>query len=221
MAVLLHIDTAGTLGSIAVSRENEVLIEKQNSNQMDHATWIHTAVEDALQTIGITLSALDACSVTIGPGSYTGLRVGLSTAKGYCYALQKPLITIPTLQLMASVIHADSSAWICPMIDARRMEVFYALYNDNLQELQPAQALVLDAHSFAGELVTRKIIYCGDGADKFKTCCSSSNASFSPAKATAAAMVPLALKKFSAKDFADVAYATPLYGKEFYTLPKS
>ena len=89
MAVLLHIDTAGTLGSIAVSNENEVLIEKQNSNQMDHATWIHTAVEEALQTIGITLSALDACSVTIGPGSYTGLRVGLSTAKGYCFAGQK------------------------------------------------------------------------------------------------------------------------------------
>ena len=221
MALLLHIDTAGPLGSIAISSENELLIEQQNSNQMDHATWIHFAVEEALQTIGITLSTLDACSVTIGPGSYTGLRVGLSTAKGYCYALQKPLITIPTLQLMASVIHADSSSWICPMIDARRMEVFYALYDDNLQELQPAQALVLDAHSFETELATRKIIFCGDGADKFKTCCSSSNASFSSTKATAAAMVPLALKKFSAKDFADVAYATPLYGKEFYTQPKS
>ena len=221
MALLLHIDTAGTLGSIAVSNENEVLIEKQNSNQMDHATWIHTAIEEALQTIDRTLSALDACSVTIGPGSYTGLRVGLSTAKGYCYALQKPLITIPTLQLMASVIHAEPSSWICPMIDARRMEVFYALYDANLQELKPAQSLVLDAHSFAWELATRKIIFCGDGSDKFKSLCSSSNASFSPAIATAADMVPLALKKLSGKDFADLAYATPLYGKEFYTLPKS
>lgn len=221
MALLLHIDTAGPLGSIAISREQEVLIEKQNSNQLDHATWIHTAIEEALKTIELRLDAIDGYSVTIGPGSYTGLRVGLSTVKGYCYALQKPLLTIPTLQLMASVVKAESSYEICPMIDARRMEVFYALYDIDLNEVQPAQALVLDDNSFATALSAQKIIFCGDGAEKFKPLVSSPNASFSSEIATATAMVPLALKKFTSKDFADLAYATPLYGKEFYTLPKS
>ena len=132
MSFVLHIDTAGQTASIAISANDTVLVEKLNANQFDHASWIHTALQEAMREANLSLEKIDAISVTIGPGSYTGLRVGLSTAKGLCYALEKPLITIPTLQLMASVIECDTNTWICPMIDARRMEVYYALYDQTL-----------------------------------------------------------------------------------------
>ena len=221
MSFVLHIDTAGQIASIAISANDTLLVEKLNANQFDHASWIHSALQEAMHEINLSLDKLDAVSVTIGPGSYTGLRVGLSTAKGLCYALEKPLITIPTLQLMASVVECDSNAWICPMIDARRMEVYYAIYDTSLQEIQPAQALILNAESFLAELETHNIIFCGNGMEKFKPLCSSDKASFSTASATAAAMISIALGKFLKKEFADLAYCTPLYVKEFYSGSKS
>ena len=221
MSFVLHIDTAGQTASIAISANDTLLVEKLNANQFDHASWIHTALQEAMREANLLLEKINAISVTIGPGSYTGLRVGLSTAKGLCYALEKPLITIPTLQLMASVIECDTNTWICPMIDARRMEVYYALYDQILNEIQPAQALILDAASFSVELEKQKFIFCGSGADKFKPLCLSKNASFSTASATAAAMIPIALGKFLKKEFADLAYCTPLYVKEFYSGSRS
>ncbi|MEY3325019.1 MAG: tRNA ((37)-N6)-threonylcarbamoyltransferase complex dimerization subunit type 1 TsaB [Bacteroidota bacterium] len=221
MSFILHIDTAGQTASIAISANDTLLVEKLNTNQFDHASWIHTAIQEAMLEVNLPLEKLDAISVTIGPGSYTGLRVGLSTAKGLCYALEKPLITIPTLQLMASVIECNTNTWICPMIDARRMEVYYAMYDQALNEIQPAQALILNTESFLAELETHKIIFCGNGMEKFKPLCSSANASFSSASATAAAMIPIALGKLLKKEFADLAYCTPLYVKEFYSGSKS
>ena len=221
MSFILHIDTAGQTASIAISANDTLLVEKLNTNQFDHASWIHTAIQEAMLEVNLPLEKLDAISVTIGPGSYTGLRVGLSTAKGLCYALEKPLITIPTLQLMASVVECNTNTWICPMIDARRMEVYYAIYNASLQEIQPAQALTLNAESFLAELEIHKIIFCGNGMEKFKPLCSSVKARFSSASATAAAMMPIALGKLLKKEFADLAYCTPLYVKEFYSGSKS
>ncbi len=221
MSFILHIDTAGQTASIAISANDQLLVEKLNANQFDHAAWIHTAIQEAMREANLLLEKLEAVSVTIGPGSYTGLRVGLSTAKGFCYALEKPLITIPTLQLMASVVECDTNSWICPMIDARRMEVYYALYNHALNEIQPAQALILDATSFSVELEKQKIIFSGDGSDKLKPLCHADNARFSTAAATAAAMIPIASGKFLKKEFADLAYCTPLYVKEFYSGSKS
>ena len=115
MSFILHIDTAGQTASIAISANDTLLVEKLNTNQFDHASWIHTAIQEAMLEVNLPLEKLDAISVTIGPGSYTGLRVGLSTAKGLCYALEKPLITIPTLQLMASVVECNTNTWICPI----------------------------------------------------------------------------------------------------------
>jgi tRNA threonylcarbamoyladenosine biosynthesis protein TsaB len=221
MSFVLHIDTAGQTASIAISANETLLVEKLNANQLDHASWIHCAIQEAMHEINLSLDKLDAVSVTIGPGSYTGLRVGLSTAKGLCFALEKPLITIPTLQLMASVVECNIDSWICPMIDARRMEVYYALYDKSLHEIQPAQALILDETSFRAELEKQKIIFCGNGIDKFKPLTVSGNASFSTASATAKAMIPIALLKLVKKEFADLAYCTPLYVKEFYNGPKS
>lgn len=221
MSFVLHIDTAGQTASIALSANDTLLVEKLNANQFDHASWIHTAIQEAMREANLSLEKIDAISVTIGPGSYTGLRVGLSTAKGLCYALEKPLITIPTLQLMASVIECDTNTWICPMVDARRMEVYYAMYDQALNEIQPAQALILNTESFLAELQTYKIIFCGNGMEKFKPLCPSANASFSSDSATAAAMIPIALVKLLKKEFADLAYCTPLYVKEFYSGSRS
>lgn len=221
MSVLLHIDTAGEVGSIAVSKNEQLLGEKTNMQQVDHATWIHTAIEQLLQEVNYSLPQLDAISVTIGPGSYTGLRVGLSTAKGLCYALQKPLIAIPTLELMASAVKCEPQEWIAPMIDARRMEVYTALYDASLQVLQPAQALLIDAESFASMLQTQKVVFTGNGMEKFKKLCTAPTARFVVTQSLASAMIPLALDRFIKKDFAELAYTEPLYVKAFYTVPKS
>lgn len=217
MKKLLHIDTSGGLASIAISQELACLIEKTNDRLQDHATWIHTAIQEAATATGISLHELDGISVTIGPGSYTGLRVGLSTAKGLCYALQKPLLTIPTLELMASVIPVTTGELICPMIDARRMEVFTALYDAACKEMQPAHALILEATSFGTILDKHPIVFCGDGAIKFKAICTHANARFENKVATAKNQIALAHKKFTAAVFADLAYTEPLYVKEFYT----
>jgi len=217
MKKLLHIDTSGALASIAISQELECLIEKTNDRLQDHATWIHTAIQEAATASGISLHELDGISVTIGPGSYTGLRVGLSTAKGLCYALQKPLLTIPTLELMASVIPVTAGELICPMIDARRMEVFTALYDATCKEMQPAHALILEATSFVTVLDKHPIVFCGDGAIKFKAICTYANARFENKVATAKNQIALAHKKFTDAVFADLAYTEPLYVKEFYT----
>jgi len=220
MKKLLHIDTSRTLASIAFSQDWDCVIEKTNDRQQDHASWIHSAIQEAADVCGISLTALDGISVTIGPGSYTGLRVGLSTAKGFCYALQKPLITIPTLELMATVIPVTTGELICPMIDARRMEVYTALYDATYNEIQPAHALILEANCFEAYLHTEPVLFCGDGSIKFKSICTHPNARFLDNIATAKNQIALAVKRFTASNFADLAYSAPLYVKEFYT-PRS
>ncbi len=217
MIKLLHIDTSGALASIAFSQNDQCLLEKTNDRLQDHATWIHSAIQEGSTACGISLNELDGVSVTIGPGSYTGLRVGLSTAKGFCYALQKPLLTIPTLELMASVIPSTADQLICPMIDARRMEVYTALYDAARNEIQPAHALILEPNCFDAVLQKQTVLYCGNGAVKFKSLCTHPNAHFVDSTATAKNQIRLALQKLRNNDFADLAYQDPLYVKEFYT----
>lgn len=215
MTTLLHIDCACAVAAVALSCDETVIGEYSNDRQNDHAAWIHTAIRSLLQEQGQSVNQLDAIAVTIGPGSYTGLRVGLATAKGLCFALQKPLITIPSLELLASVATVPEGALVCSMIDARRMEVYCALYDHLLQELRPPRPLILDEHSFEEELSKKKIIFCGDANEKFYKVNPHANAFFESRMATAHDMVPLATKRFVKKDFADLAYSTPLYLKEF------
>jgi len=226
MAILLHIDTALEIASVALSIDERCIDEKTNIIQNDHAAWLHTAIEELLKNNSYEPRDLDAIAVTIGPGSYTGLRVGLSTAKGLCYALQKPLLTLSSLELLASVVtipkeraeaSLNPSVLICPLIDARRMEVYYALYDQTLTQLVPPAALVLDQNSFAETLHGKKIIFCGNATEKFKKVCPHPHAQYSAQPAGAREMTPLAFKKYVKKEFADLAYSAPLYIKEFET----
>ena len=230
MSLILNIDTATDFASICLGKGNDVLCYAENKEQKNHASFLQPAIQQMMDEVGYTLQNIDAIAVTIGPGSYTGLRVGLASAKGLCFALNKPLIALNTLQVISNsviknlelginenVIMPNSQFLFCPMIDARRMEVFTALYTANLNEVLPTQALILDEKSFAVELMENEIVFCGNGCAKFQNILKNDNASFSSVQYSAKNMIGLSFKKFIEKDFADLAYSSPFYGKEFYT----
>ncbi len=234
MPLLLNIDTATEHASVCISRGKEVLGMKQSQDQKNHASFIQPAIKEVMTATGYQLSAVHAVSVTAGPGSYTGLRVGLATAKGLCYALKKPLILISTLEVMAlaaiETVNDKREApgkkneiqdfLFCPMIDARRMEVFMALYDDLLQPLLRPAAIILNKNSFAEELSNHTIIFCGSGSIKMQKIIQHPNAFFITAIHNAGNLAVLAAKAFSLSRFADLAYSEPLYLKEFFTAAK-
>jgi tRNA threonylcarbamoyladenosine biosynthesis protein TsaB len=217
MAIILNIDTSVETASVCLSDKTEVIKLAINENQKDHAAWLHTAVRDLLKDAGLPVSDLNAVGISIGPGSYTGLRIGLSTAKGLCYALQIPLICINTLQMMANAVKKESAGFICPLIDARRMEVFSAVYNKSLDEIVKPFAMIVDKNSFVDLLSSGKVIFCGNGSKKLRNVLFHENAIFTDSIATAADLSPLAYKYFQEKKFAGLAYTEPLYIKEFYS----
>lgn len=217
MNVILNIDTALNSASVCLAKDAEILSLVINDNQTDHASWLHTAIAELLQKNDYTIHELNAVAVSIGPGSYTGLRVGLSAAKGLCYALNIPLIAISTLKLIANAAKAEADTLICPMIDARRMEVFTAVYDKELREIYPSHAMLLDETIFAPELATHKIIFCGTGSKKLQPLLSGKNAVFSETKSNASHLAALSIASYNDNDFADLAYLEPLYIKEFYS----
>ena len=217
MMLILNIETAVDTASVCLADGSHLLSIMKNENKKDHAAWLHPAIENTMKKTTYKLPDLAAIAVSIGPGSYTGLRIGLAAAKGLCYALQKPLITINTLQVMALAAIGYATDLICPMIDARRMEVFTGLFNKSLKTVMEPTALVIDEKSFAEQLVKQKILFFGTGSEKFKTICKDSNAVFENIHFDASNMVMLSEKQFTAKEFADLAYAEPLYLKEFFT----
>lgn len=160
---------------------------------------------------------LAAVAVSTGPGSYTGLRVGLSAAKGLCYALSIPLIGINTLQMMAAAAQENTSELLCPMIDARRMEVFTAIYDQSLQKVLPPTNMILDENSFADRLTENPILFFGNGSKKAEGIINHPNARFADVSATAENMVALAAEKFKREEFLDLAYSEPYYGKDFHS----
>lgn len=228
MALILNIDTATEIASICLARGGAAISVMLNREQKDHAGWVQSAVAAMVQETKINLQEIEAVAVTEGPGSYTGLRVGMATAKGLCYALGVPLITESTLKVIAhatrrgadlsSAQPANLATLLCPMIDARRMEVFTAVYSLDLEELIPGGALILDNNSFNKELENNRLIFCGSGSVKWKPLCKHSNAMFYEGSGhTAANLALLAEQKFNNNSWADLAYAEPAYLKEFYT----
>ncbi|HJS54489.1 MAG TPA: tRNA (adenosine(37)-N6)-threonylcarbamoyltransferase complex dimerization subunit type 1 TsaB [Chitinophagaceae bacterium] len=220
MALILNIDTAIDTASIGLAKNGEVLTIEKNEAQKDHSAWLHIAIKKVFNKNGLEIKLIDAVAVTGGPGSYTGLRIGMSTAKGICYALKKPLISLNTLLVMANGAKNETTGLLCPMIDARRMEVFAAIYSRDLEVIREPAAITLDEQSFDKELATHSICFFGNGSDKFREIKKHRQAYFKDIKTDAVSMISLSEMKFEKQEFADLAYAEPLYLKEFYTPPK-
>jgi tRNA threonylcarbamoyladenosine biosynthesis protein TsaB len=211
--------------AICIAEDKDVIAVKRNSRQTDHAAWIHTAINDMLSEAGKTIGELSAVAVTSGPGSYTGLRVGMATAKGLCYALNLPLITESTLKLLAYRAKKGIPAMgvyslpllICPMVDARRMEVFTAVYDMDLHEKRNAAALILDENSFKTELQGNVVIFCGTGSKKWQDICKDFNAIFPDIIQSVADLAEISSEKFKKAEFSELAYTEPAYLKNVYT----
>jgi len=217
MSLILNIDTAVDAASVCLSKNEDIVALAVNENQKSQAGWLHQVIDEILKKNRLKPRELDAVAVSIGPGSYTGLRVGLAAAKGLCYALQIPLITVSSLKILAFSVRDKATALICPMIDARRMEVFTALYDKDLQEKMPAHPLIIDENSFTNLLSSSAILFCGNGSKKLQPLISNINASFSNSSSNASHLSTLSQKCFLKKEFANLAYTEPLYIKEFYS----
>lgn len=232
MSLILHIDTAGVEGAVSIGLNGKALAQRISSQQKDHAAWIHVAIEAIMQEAGYTLNDLNAVAVVAGPGSYTGLRVGMATAKGFCYVLKVPLITLNTLAVMAYAaaeavsnqqvagIAPGTDPLLCPMIDARRMEVFTALFDLALQDIVNPAALVLDSESFNNWLDKKNIIFFGNGSDKWKLLVNHVNAHFADIYYQPGHVIKMSQQQFDEGLFTDVAYCEPIYLKDFYTHQK-
>jgi tRNA threonylcarbamoyladenosine biosynthesis protein TsaB len=223
MALLLNIDTATGYAGVCLSKDGTVLASQSHQHQKDHAAFLQPAIEAIMNEGGYLLKDIDAVAVTGGPGSYTGIRVGLASAKGICYALNKPLIMVNTLAVIANAAienitetSIDKNTIFYAMIDARRMEVFGGMYNLQLLAIENARALVLDEFFFEGLNCHSKVIFCGDGAKKVEQFTLPINYSIDNSQHNVNHMVTLSEAKFIANDFANLAYAEPLYIKEFY-----
>jgi tRNA threonylcarbamoyladenosine biosynthesis protein TsaB len=223
MSVIINIDTATEAAHVSIAKDGVVLQQAFNANQLDHAAFLQVAVKVILNEAAVSFAEVDAIAVTIGPGSYTGLRVGLASAKGFCYALKKPLIIIGTLEVLAKsalispekVLLAPQTL-LCPMIDARRMEVFTAVFDQTIKTVLHAQALILEENSFKELIERQSIAFLGNGSQKWKTICHYSTALFLDIPINPFAMSELSQEKFTVNDFADLAYTEPMYIKEFY-----
>lgn len=220
MSTILNIDTAIQTSSVCLAKNGKPLAEKINPSQKDSAAWLHVAINQLLNEQNITLKDLDAIAVSEGPGSYTGLRVGMSTAKGLCYVAKKPLITINTLQMMAVAGQNEPADLICPMIDARRMEVFTAVFDHQLSYILPPANLILVENSFSDLLEERTICFFGNGSPKFQALIKNNNAIFKALETSALLMISLSQEKFIEQNFADLAYSQPFYGKDFHSHQK-
>ena len=222
MATLLCIESATPICSIALVQNGEVTSLKETDILQSHAASLMEFIQHVLAVSGLEISAIDAVAVSKGPGSFTGLRIGVSTAKGLCFATGKPLIGIGTLKSMAlGMIHAmepgETSMLFCPMIDARRMEVYTALYDNTVSEITPVSAKIIEESSFAEILQNNIVVFAGDGSEKCRTILERHpNARFLSREIVSAANMALpAFEAFSKGLFEDLAYFEPYYLKDF------
>ncbi|MDE3185198.1 MAG: tRNA (adenosine(37)-N6)-threonylcarbamoyltransferase complex dimerization subunit type 1 TsaB [Bacteroidota bacterium] len=227
MNYILNIHTTAEIAIVNICNENKVLGNSINTEPKEHASFLHIAINKILQDNDIKIGTLKAIGVTAGPGSYTGIRVGLATAKGLCFALQIPMMMYNSLELMAfSAIEnfpdLSKETLFCPMIDARRMEVFTAVYNRQLNEINPPSAMVLNETSFEELAKNHLLFYFGSGAEKFKKLAEnqSPNLKYILSDISSTSLAKFGWNKFQKKDFENVINAKPLYVKEFYTPAK-
>jgi tRNA threonylcarbamoyladenosine biosynthesis protein TsaB len=221
MATILNIETSTSVCSVALTSEGAILQHLEDFQGRNHAVLLSGFIKEALDHLRRHEMRLDAVAVSIGPGSYTGLRIGLSEAKGLAYSLGIPLIGVPTLELMAVGVmfghELPDGVVFAPMIDARRMEVYTAVYDIALSAQMEPAPLILDADSYSEYLAKGPVAFFGDGSEKAKELLGSNpNAIFIPnINPLAVDMIALSERAFRNNDFIDVAYSTPLYLKDF------
>ncbi len=228
MNYILNIHTTAEKAIINICNEERVLTTATNEEQKNHASFLHIAIKKILQDNDIAVSDLKAIGATGGPGSYTGIRVGMATAKGLCYALKVPLMIFNSLEVMAfsaieNVAGAGEPSFFCPMIDARRMEVFTAVYDKNLYEVKSPIALILNEKSFDEWIANATFYYFGSGAAKFKKLRDkhSRNLNYILSDISSESLARFSWNKFKKNDFENLKNAQALYVKEFYTTAKS
>ena len=214
---ILCIETATTNCSVALSINGEqAIVCEDNDVKYSHAERLHPYIEKVFQETAIQKEDLTAIAISKGPGSYTGLRIGVSAAKGLCYALGIPLIAIPTLESLSHRVKAEEDAFIVPMLDARRMEVYSAVFDSAYKQIRATEAQILDEHSFAAYLEKGKVYFIGNGVSKFEEICKHPNAMFiKNTLPSATQMCSLAEAKKELNQYEDVAYFEPYYLKDF------
>ena len=219
---ILYIETATDVCSVALSKGSEIIGLKEEAGGNNHAKHLLPFVDEVLKQAGIVMKDINGVAVSIGPGSYTGLRIGVSTAKGIAYTAGIPVMAISTLESIAQgakTLWAESSSeqpQIIPMIDARRMEVFTTRYDFDMNPLEEVSSRIIDETTFAELLSKVKVLFCGNGMPKCKEILSSfPNAKFMDAPISAKNMLPAALRKWQKQEFEDVAYFEPFYLKEY------
>jgi tRNA threonylcarbamoyladenosine biosynthesis protein TsaB len=222
MPLILNIETSENICSVALSKNNEIIAIKESSEEHSHSKLITVFIDELFKNSKYKITDLDAVAVTKGPGSYTGLRIGVSTAKGLCYGLNIPLIAIGTLNALANAINKlkiTENYLICPIIDARRMEVYSAIFDKNLNIIEDVSANILTEQSYQNYLNTNKVIFVGSGCEKFNAILNNKNAQFNQnIKPSATNMVELSTKKFENKEFENLAYFEPYYLKDFIAI---
>lgn len=221
MSCILHIETSTNVCSVAVSNDGECIFNKEDFSGPNHAERLGEYVDEALSFADSHAIPVDAVAVSSGPGSYTGLRIGVSMAKGICYGRNIPLLSVPTLELLSVPVllghdEIEDDALICPMLDARRMEVYAAVYNRALQPVRPIKADVVDTDTYKEWLDRHPVYFFGNGAAKCMETINHPNAHFiKDIVPLAKWMFPLAEKKMAKGETEDVAYFVPFYLKDF------
>ena len=220
MALILNIETATKNCSVSLSEDKEILqLKEVNDGSYSHGEMLHVYIDEVIKKANKKLTDLDAVAVSKGPGSYTGLRIGVSAAKGLCYSLDIPLISVSTLASLASTLKVEKDALIIPLLDARRMEVYSSVYDSNYHQIREIKAEIITENSFATYLEKWKVYLLGDGADKCKETIIHKNAIFlDDYFPSAKEMIRFSSQKFKNRDFEDVAYFEPFYLKDFIAI---
>ena len=220
MGSILCLETSSKVCSVAIGKDGGILSCQESELENAHSSQLTDLIEKALHDAGFELPDLGAIAVSMGPGSYTGLRIGVAAAKGFCYALEKPLIAIPTLKSLAygmRELAGTEGALLCPMLDARRMEVYTAIYDRALKEIRPVSAEIITEDSFAGFLGSGTVVFAGEGSLKCKPLLGAHKNSvfIDDFRLSARFLYPLAMEKFRHGAFENLAYFEPYYLKDF------
>lgn len=222
MALILNLETATTNCSVSIAKDGNILaIKEHDTPNYSHSEQLHLFIVEIVKKAAVSLSEIDAIAISKGPGSYTGLRIGVSAAKGLCFSLDIPLISIATLKSMACQSKSRDVDFIIPVLDARRMEVYSHIFDTDLNTIRETKADIIDADSYAEYTQKGKVLLIGNGAEKCKEIFEHSNFSYDTTVVPSASeMATLSYEKYTKDDFEDVAYFEPYYLKDFIALKK-